>query len=75
MWKTVYIANDIVLANNLKKTLKNNGIQTVLNKLDIGKDELDGNVEILVPKNEIEEALDIINKVLIYENILLEDLD
>ena len=75
MWKTVYIANDIVLANNLKKNLKNNGIQTVLNTLDIGKDELDGNVEILVPKTEIKEALDIINKVLIYENILLEDLD
>ena len=41
----------------------------------MGKDELNGNVEILVPKCEIQEAIDLINQVLIYNDDLLDDID
>ena len=50
MWKVIYIANDILLARNLEKILKEKGIVTILNRLEVGKDELNGNVEILVPQ-------------------------
>lgn len=39
----------------------------------MGKDELNGNVEILVPKCETQEAVDLINQVLIYNDDLLDD--
>ncbi|MBE3093301.1 MAG: hypothetical protein IMZ51_06595, partial [Chloroflexi bacterium] len=66
MWKVIYIAKDILLARNLEKILKEKGIVTFLNQLEMGKDELNGNVEILVPKCETREAVDLINQVLIY---------
>jgi len=66
MWKVIYIAKDILFAKNLEKVLKENGIATILNLLEVGKDELNGNVEILVPKCETQEAVDLINQVLIY---------
>ncbi|MBA3062026.1 MAG: hypothetical protein FP833_03570, partial [Atribacteria sp.] len=70
MWKVIYIAKDILLARNLEKILKEKGIVTILNQLEVGKDELNGNVEILVPKCEIQEAIDLINQVLIYNDDL-----
>lgn len=75
MWKVIYIAKDILLARNLEKILKEKGIVTFLNQLEMGKDELNGNVEILVPKCETREAVDLINQVLIYYDDLLDDID
>jgi len=73
MWKVIYIAKDILLARNLEKILKAKGIVTILNQLEVGKDELNGNVEILVPKCETQEAVDLINQVLIYKDDLFDD--
>jgi len=73
MWKVIYIAKDILLARNLEKILKENGIDTILNQLEVGKDELNGNVEILVPKCETQEAVDLISQALIYDGDLIED--
>ena len=75
MWKVIYIAKDILLARNLEKILKEKGIVAILNQLEVGKDELNGNVEILVPKCETQEAVDLINQVLIYNDDLLDDID
>jgi len=73
MWKVIYIAKDILLARNLEKILKENGIATILNQLEVEKDELNGNVEILVPKYETQEAVDLISQALIYDDNLIED--
>jgi len=73
MWKVIYIAKDILLARNLEKILKEKGIATILNQLEVGKDELNGNVEVLVPKCETQEAVDLINQSLIYDDNLLDD--
>jgi hypothetical protein len=73
MWKVIYIATDILLARNLEKILKEKGIATILNQLEVGKDELNGNVEILVPKCETQEAVDFISQALIYDDDLLDD--
>ncbi len=75
MWKVIYIAKDIVLAGNLEKMLKEKGIATILNQLEVGKDELNGNVEVLVPKCETQEAVDLINQSLIYDDDLLDDIE
>ena len=68
MWKTIYIASDITLANSLKNKLKKKGIKTILNILDMEKEELNGNVEILVLKSESVEALNLISEIIICEN-------
>jgi len=75
MWKVIYIARDVLLARNLEKILKENGIETILNQLQVRKDELNGNVEILVSKCETQKAVDLINQELIYNNNLVEDDD
>ena len=75
MWKVIYIAQDIISAKNLEKILKNQGIITILNQLEMNKDELSGNVEILVPKCEAREAVNKINQALIYDNNLLDNID
>jgi len=75
MWKVIYIAKDVLCARNLEKILKENGIATILNQLEVRKDELNGNVEILVPTRETQEAVDLINQVLIYDDDLLEDIE
>lgn len=74
MWKVIYIAKDISLAINLEKILKSKGIITILNQLEISEDELNGNVEILVSNWEAQEAMDIINQTIIYDNNLLGDI-
>jgi hypothetical protein len=73
MWKVIYIAKDILLARNLEKILKEKGIATTLNQLEVRKDELNGNVEILVLKYETQEAVDLIGQALIYNDDLLDD--
>jgi len=75
MWKVIYIAKDISLAKSLKKILKEKGIVTIFNQLEMNQDELNGNVEILVPKCEAQEAVDVINQALLYDNNLLCDID
>ncbi len=75
MWKVIYVAKDILLASNLEKILKEKGIATILNQLDAGKDDLNENVEILVPKCEIQEAVDLISQAMIYDDNLLDDID
>jgi len=75
MWKVIYIAKDILLARNLEKILKEKGIVTILNQLEVGKDELNGNVEMLVPKCETQEAVDLISQALIYDDDLLDDIE
>ena len=75
MWKVIYIAKDISLAQNLEKILKEKGIVTILNQLEVGKDELNGNVEILVPKCETQEAVDLISQTLIYNDDILDDIE
>jgi methylase of polypeptide subunit release factors len=75
MWKVIYIAKDILLARNLEKILKEKGIATILNRLEVGKDELNGNVEILVPKCETQEAVDLISQTLIYNDDILDDIE
>ncbi len=75
MWKVIYIAKDILLARNLEKILKEKGIATILNQLEVGKDELNGNVEILVPKCETQEAVNLISQAQIYNDDLLDDMD
>jgi hypothetical protein len=74
MWKVIYIAKDISLAINLEKILKNKGIITILSQLEISEDELKGNVEILVSNWEAQEAMDIINQTIIYDNNLIDDI-
>jgi len=74
MWKVIYIAKDISLAINLEKILKNKGIITILNQLEMSEDELNGNVEILVSNWEAQEAMDIINQTIIYDHNLLNDI-
>jgi len=74
MWKVIYIAKDISFAINLEKILKNKGIITILNQLEISEDELNGNVEILVSNWEAQEAMDIINQTIIYDHNLLNDI-
>lgn len=74
MWKVIYIAKDISLASNLEKILKENGIVSILNQLEMNQDELNGNVEILVPKCEAKKAVDVINQALIYNNNLLDNI-
>jgi hypothetical protein len=74
MWKVIYIAKDISLAINLEKILKSKGIITILSQLEISEDELNGNVEILVSNWEAQEAMDIINQTIIYDNNLLDDI-
>ena len=73
MWKVIYVAKDILVASNLEKILKEKGIATILNQLDAGKDDLNENVEILVPKCETQEAVDLINQAMIYDDNLLDD--
>lgn len=73
MWKVIYVAKDIFLASNLEKILKEKGIATILNQLEAGKDDLNENVEILVPKCETQEAVDLISQALIYDDNLLND--
>ncbi|MBU1290768.1 MAG: hypothetical protein ABIK21_07400 [bacterium] len=75
MWKVIYIAKDILLARNLEKILKEKGIATILNQLEVGKDELNGNVEILVPKCETQEAVNLISQAQIYNDDLLDDVN
>ncbi|GAG40632.1 unnamed protein product [marine sediment metagenome] len=75
MWKVIYIAKDILLAQNLEKILKERGIATILNQLEVEKDDLNGNIEILVPKCETQEAVDLINQSLIYDDDLLDDIE
>ena len=75
MWKVIYIAKDMLLARNLEKTLKEKGIVTILNQLEAGEDDLNGNIEILVPKCETREAVDLINQSLIYDDDLLDDVN
>ena len=75
MWKVIYIAKDILLARTLEKILKEKGIATILNQLEVGKDELNGNVEILVPRCETQEAVDLISQSLIYNDDLLDDIE
>lgn len=75
MWKVIYVAKDIFLASNLEKILKEKGIVTILNQLEAGKDDLNENVEILVPKCETQEAVDLINQALIYDDNLLNDIE
>jgi len=69
MWKTIYVASNAVLANSLKETLKEKGIKTILNRLDMDKDDLNGNVEILALKNEAKEAFNLISEALVNEEI------
>lgn len=73
MWKVIYVAKDILLANILEKILKEKGIVTILNQLEAGKDDLNENVEILVPKCETQEAVDLISQAMIYDDNLLDD--
>ena len=75
MWKVIYVAKDILVASNLEKILKEKGIATILNQLEAGKDDLNENVEILVPKCETQEAVDLISQALIYDDNLLNDID
>ncbi len=75
MWKVIYVAKDILLASNLEKILKEKGIATILNQLEAGKDDLNENVEILVPKCETQEAVDLINQALIYDDNLLDNVN
>jgi len=73
MWKVIYVAKDILVASNLEKILKEKGIATILNQLDAGKDDLNENVEILVPKCETQEAVDLISQAMIYDDNLLDN--
>ncbi len=75
MWKVIYVAKDISLAKSLEKVLKDKCIITILNQLEMNQDELNGNVEILVPKCEAQEAIDMINQALLYDNNLLNNID
>ena len=75
MWKVIYVAKDILVASNLEKILKEKGIATILNQLEAGKDDLNENVEILVPKCETQEAVDLISQAMICNNDLVDDIE
>jgi len=75
MWKVIYVAKDILVASNLEKILKEKGIATILNQLDAGKDDLNENVEILVPKCETQEAVNLISQAMIYDDNLVDDIE
>lgn len=72
MWKVIYVAKDISLAKNIEKILKEKGIVTILNQLEMAQDELKGNVEILVPKCEVQEAIDVVSQALLHNDSLLD---
>lgn len=74
MWKVIYVAKDISLAKSLEKVLKDKDIVTILNQLEMNQDELNGNVEILVPNCESKEAIDVINQALLYDDNLVDDI-
>jgi len=73
MWKIVYIAQDISLAKYFEKILKEKGIVSILNQIEMNRDDLNGNVEILVPNDEAQEAINVINQSLLYDDNLLHD--
>jgi len=65
VWKVIYVARDINMAKNIEKLLKEKEIAVTLKKLEIAQDDLDGNVEVLVPQCEVEEALNLVNRTLL----------
>ncbi|GAB4113702.1 MAG: hypothetical protein Kow00103_06140 [Candidatus Caldatribacteriota bacterium] len=73
MWKVIYIARDINIAKNIEKILKKGEIAVTLRKLERIEDELDGNVEILVPQFEAEEAIRLVNRALLTLEGIEED--
>jgi len=75
MWKIVYIAQDISIAKYFEKILKEKGIVSILNQIEMSRDDLNGNVEILVPNGEVQEAIDVINQSLLYDDNLLNDIE
>ncbi len=73
MWKVIYIARNINIAKNIEKVLKKGEIAVTLRKVDIIEDGLDGNVEILVPQFEAEEAIHLVNRTLLTLEGIEED--
>lgn len=75
LWKVIYIARDINGAKSIEKLLREREIAVTLRRLEIAQDELDGNIEILVPQYEVEEAIHLVNEALLYQEELGEDLE
>ncbi len=60
MWTVVYIAPNRVMADMIKELLNNEGLLVMLRPIGAPHLGASGNVEILVPNSEIEEAQEII---------------
>lgn len=65
MWTVVYIARNRIEAETLKGILDNEGILVTLRAAGVPHFGDLGNVEILVPESEAEEAHMILNSVII----------
>ncbi|NLP18156.1 MAG: DUF2007 domain-containing protein [Firmicutes bacterium] len=65
MWTVVYIARNRIEAETLKGILDNEGILAMLRAVGVPHLGDSGNVEILVPESEAEEAHAILNTVII----------
>lgn len=60
MWTVVYIAQNRVIAEQLKQALSNEGLLVMLRPLGVPQLGDAGSVEILVPESEVEEAHEIL---------------
>lgn len=60
MWTVVYIASNRPIAEMLKELLESGGIVTMLRPIGAPHLGESGNVEILVPESEVDEANEII---------------
>ncbi|NLJ33435.1 MAG: DUF2007 domain-containing protein [Firmicutes bacterium] len=65
MWTVVYIARNRIEAETLKGILDGEGVLVTLRPVGVPHFGDSGNVEILVPESEAEEAHAILNSVII----------
>ena len=60
MWTSVYMAQSLEKANELRSSIEKNGIIVMLKKICVTDNLADNCYEILVPGAELEKALEII---------------
>ena len=60
MWTSVYMAQCLEKANELRNSIEENGIIVMLKKICVADNSENNCYEILVPRAELEKALEII---------------
>jgi len=64
MWTVIYIAPNRSIANNLKEALEGEGLLVKLKNVNVPCFGETGNIEVLVPESEVEEAHEILQNVI-----------